>query len=717
MANVRKKHVDKPAVNNSPEQVDEPIVEQDVPTIDISAPDAINPDDAVKVTPVVEVAEPVTEAPQEAEPAAADPAPVAAEPAPVAEAAEAEAPATAKPAEAAAVDAAGEETEVSIEDEDTKPQSSAAESKSAKSAEATKKEAAPAKAGAGSKIISGIKKNHENAKKANEERVKRQEARDEEIEVLVAANQASYDKAVAMSELEDEDFLGDENNAPSVEIEVETVEKDETSKTGRKKTKSTERFSASKNNFEGGQGAIDEMIERQRDYYDSHITQRFEWRDTALARLHSLIHKYEKPLVEALHRDLGITRYEAYMTELAPVYETFAVTRKNLRKWTGRTRLGTASWRVFPETYETYLQPYGVVCIINTWNSPVLMSLLPLCYALAAGNTVVIKNSNRTRRVNQVLNAAVLELFKPDYVRFIYGEDNLDKALVNSNFDKVFFTGNRDMEHEVLRGAAEALAPTTMLLSGNNPVVVDSTANIDSAAEKVMWGKMIHSGQTRITPSYAFVSEKVHKTFINRTYTYIQSVYGKEPIKSKDYPRMFSKTEYDQACKTIDDLAKRGKIIYGGERDPKKLRIAPTVILVNSVNNQALKKPIIGPVLPVVTFKHPEEAFEAINKMPTPPALYLFTKSKSAIKYAMNYVAFGSGCINDTMMQISNVKKSYGAMGEGGMGGIGGRYGVEAFGVQKLIARGRKKIPAFRRAPFPESIKKIQRRFKYRDTQ
>lgn len=474
-------------------------------------------------------------------------------------------------------------------------------------------------------------------------------------------------------------------------------------------------FTVEDNNIAGTAGTISELHDKQREFFRTGTTIKPDWRKTALGRLHSLIDKYETPLIEAIHLDLGITRYEAYLTELAPVHAEFKVLRKNIEKFCNPGKMGVEK-DLLPVSYTESWQPHGTVCIINSWESPVAMSVILMAEALAAGNTVVLKNSGRTKRCNEVLAAALDELFKPEYARFVFGGADMDAVLLTTHFDKFCYVGPRKNARVVREASLDASAPTTMLLDGNNACFVDATANLESAAEKIMWGKMLHAGQTRYTPHFAFVNESVHKTFVNRTFAYIERIYGKDPIRSKGYPRMFSRREFDQACELLGSIGSKAQIIYGGQHDAKTLRIAPTVVLCDSIDNPLFKKQIVGPILVVGAFERPEEAFERINQLPTPPAFYMFSSDKETEQFAMLNVQFGQGCINDCMMQIANRKGAHSATGTAGNGTIGGMRGLEEFGTRRIVASGSdgSSLKGWRKTPFPlEGYDKVKKVFRF----
>lgn len=544
----------------------------------------------------------------------------------------------------------------------------------------------------------------------------RQAEKDIRIETQRVKNEAYFEQATKLSEASDTDFEELESQIGDVDFENEFITGERLApKNTKKREKPKGKFTTQSNNIAGDVNTIASLQSKQRDFFDSQTELQQGWRRSCMNRLHQLMDKYETPLIEAITRDLGITRYEAYLTELAPIHAEFTRLRKKIDSWIP-VKSVTPTLKLLPTRYKRCWQPYGTVLIINSWESPVADAVISLAEALAAGNTVTLKNSGRTKRCNEVLASAFNELFKPDCVRFVFGGTDLDEALLDAGYDKTLYIGPRENAPRVLEANINTTAPTTLMLDGSNACFVDATCNLDQAADRIMWGKMIHAGQTRYTPHYALVKDSVHKSFINRTYAYVEETYGKDPIRAKGYPRMFSRSEYDQACAFLDSLPSKAKIIYGGERDPKTLRIAPTVVLCESIDNPIFKKKIVGPILLVGTFDKADDAFQRINDLPTPPALYLFTTSKNVQEYTMEKVRFGQLCINDCMSQILDRKGVHAATGDNGCGAIGGMRGIEEFGSYRLVAVNRKNdsMKKWRETPFPtDGYEKIKKKFKF----
>ena len=691
MANVRKKHVD-----HEPAQDASVVKEVAAPGISVDGAH-VQPQEAV------EAAEQQAQA--QVEEVAAD----------VEEAAEAAVEEYTDEADDA-LDIVDDDDDDDVDDADDDDEANEAEEDADDDAPKKQADAAP-KMKATTVISTNIKQSRKQSKERKQRREELAKKRAAEIESQRGKNERSFEHAMAISQADDDELAALSADIADVEFEDEFLNDEQLAAKAAKPRRANmprSRFTTQNNNITGDAATLQLLVDKQRHFFDSGITLPDRWREQALNRLHSLFDRYETPLLEAITRDMGISKEEAYLTEIAPVHQELYLLRKRRETWTKPKRVLNPHVMFTTPTKE-YRRPYGVTLIINSWQSPVAQAYIALAEAICAGNVVVLKNSARNRRCNEVLGSALVELFKTDYVKFIFGGSDMDEDLLRCSFDKVCYVGPRENREAIRVATAGCKAPVTMLLDGNNPCYVDHTFKTERAAERIMWGKLLRAGQTRLNPSFAYVSDRCIKKFINRTYAYVKSTYGDDPIHSKDYPRMFSRKEYDEACAILDNLGPKDEIVYGGERDPKTLRIAPTVVLIDSLKSPILKKRIIGPILPVVAFTRPEEAFAAINKLPTPPAFYVFSKNKRAKTYAMFYTDFSQGCFNDTMVQVMNRRAPHGATGDAGAGMLGGKAGVMEFSARRTMVTNMfgGKLKGVRKAPYGNDHSRIKRKYRY----
>ncbi len=229
--------------------------------------------------------------------------------------------------------------------------------------------------------------------------------------------------------------------------------------------------------------------------------------------------------------------------------------------------------------------------------------------------------------------------------------------------------------------AAENLTPVTLELGGKNPCVVAADARLDYAAKRIASGKFINAGQTCIAPDYLLIDAKVKDRFLELIVKELKSFYGEDPSRSEDYCRIINP---EKAAK-MESLMKAGKIIAGGDANPEKCYVAPTIITGVKPDDPVMQDEIFGPILPVITFTDFSEIYDVINRHPKSLAAYIFTNSKRLAREFLSRTQSGSAAVNDTVMQIASPHMPFGGIGPSGTGRYHGRDTFEVFSNMRSI--------------------------------
>lgn len=415
---------------------------------------------------------------------------------------------------------------------------------------------------------------------------------------------------------------------------------------------------------------IHSLKERQKSYFSAHKTIPLPLRKQALRRLKASIQSHEKDILAALYQDLGKSAKEAYTTEVGLVYCEIRTMLKKLDS------LAQSHWvptplHEFPARSETVRVPYGNVLILSPWNYPFLLTMQPLVDALAAGNTVMLKPSDYSKAVSSVIEEIISECFVPDYVCVIQGGRAENQSLLDEEFDYIFFTGSKAVGKVVMEKASAHLTPVTLELGGKSPCVVDETANLALAARRIVFGKFLNAGQTCVAPDYVCVHASVRDDFLRLLTMEIRRQYP----SPDEIGKIISKKHFER----LKGLVQPDKVIYGGRASAPTLQIEPTVMDHVNWDDPVMQEEIFGPILPVITYENYEELIRTIQNRPTPLAFYLFTRNTRRIADWKYVLPFGGGCLNDTVVQLSNDHLPFGGMGASGMGQYHGKYGFETF--------------------------------------
>lgn len=417
-------------------------------------------------------------------------------------------------------------------------------------------------------------------------------------------------------------------------------------------------------------------------YFNTHKTFSLSFRIAQLIKLKNAIHRYERSIIKALYKDLGKSNFEAYATEIGFTLKNINDAIKHLNDWSKDVTVKTPYY-LQPAKSKIVYEPYGTVLIMSPFNYPFQLLMEPLIGAICAGNCVVLKPSELAPWTSMVINKMISEIFHPRYIRCVEGGIRTNQALLSIPFKYIFFTGSIPVGKIVMEAASKNLTPVTLELGGKSPVIIDKTADIKWAANRIAWGKFLNVGQTCIAPDYVLVHSLVKDEFIEELKKCIINFYETDAQTSPSYGRIINSNHFNRLSKILDNDA--NYIIYGGSRDPQIKYIEPTLLDIPNSNVAAMQEELFGPILPIMTFETLEEAKTIIQTMPTPLALYLFTKSRHVKQNVTKHISSGGICINDTIEHIVNPNLPFGGVGTSGMGSYHGKKSFETFSHQKCV--------------------------------
>lgn len=453
---------------------------------------------------------------------------------------------------------------------------------------------------------------------------------------------------------------------------------------------------------------IEEIIKVQRDYFKLGETKSVDFRKSKLKLLRDSIKEHEDEILNALDLDLNKSELEGYATEIGVTLADIDYAIKNLKKWSKKKKQKTSIIN-FPASSYTIKRPYGLSLIISPWNYPFNLALQPLVGAIAGGNCVVLKPSEFSPNTSGVISKIINSCFEPEYVSVVEGDKEVNQKLLKEKFDYIFFTGSPRVGQIVMEAASKHLTPVTLELGGKSPCIVCDDADIDVAAKRIIWGKLINSGQTCIAPDYLIVHTDVKNELIRKMTRAIKEFYGKNPMESEDYGKIINKDHFERLIGYLDN----GRILIGGEYDEDKLTINPTFLENLSLDDDVMNEEIFGPILPILEFQEINEVFNIIEENPTPLALYLFTRDKAVEKQIVGEISFGGGCINDTVMHVSSHTMPFGGVGESGMGSYHGKRSFDTFSHEKSILKKSTLIDIpLRYPPYKGKFKWVEKIFK-----
>jgi aldehyde dehydrogenase (NAD+) len=328
-----------------------------------------------------------------------------------------------------------------------------------------------------------------------------------------------------------------------------------------------------------------------------------------------------------------------------------------------------------------YREPYGVTLIICPFNGPLVLSLRPAVAALSAGNPCILKLSEALLATDELLLELIPKYFEPESFSAVVGGKEVVTKLLTFPFDFIFLTGSVGVGKVVMRAAAEHITPVVLELGGQNPAIVDETANIPDAAKKVVWGAMAWGGQWCTSPGYAVVHESVAEQFVAECKKAVVELYGADPKYNSDYSRIISAAAVNRLASLIDPK----KVIYGGKSDASARYLDPTILYPISWADKIMEDEIFGPILPILVYSDLGKLLDKIKSMPKPLAGYIFSRNQQAIDRVLQSLSFGGGAVNQTNIFLFIESMPYGGVGTSGLGNYYGKYGFDSLTHAKSV--------------------------------
>ncbi len=273
------------------------------------------------------------------------------------------------------------------------------------------------------------------------------------------------------------------------------------------------------------------------------------------------------------------------------------------------------------------------------------------------------------------------DTFDEAYVSVVEGGIEETQTLLSLPFDYMFFTGSEKVGKIVYEAAARKLIPVTLELGGKSPVIVDDTANIKVASERISFGKFTNAGQTCVAPDYILVQRKVKNDLIKALKKTITEFYGENIEKSPDFGRIVNQKHFNR----LNDLIQihKDNVVFGGNSSKEDLYIEPTLLDNITNDNKIMKEEIFGPILPIITYDNFDEVLEIIQSKSKPLSLYLFSEDENMTHRVVEELSFGGGAINDTLMHLANPNLPFGGVGSSGIGQYHGKYSFDTFSHMK----------------------------------
>ena len=323
-------------------------------------------------------------------------------------------------------------------------------------------------------------------------------------------------------------------------------------------------------------------------------------------------------------------------------------------------------------------EPKGLVLHVSTWNAPIAEAFVPAIGAIAAGCGFVLKPSELAPHCAQVLADIVAKALPDDEFAVVQGAAETAQELLRQPFNHMFYIGGHSVGRLIMKAAAEHFATVTLEMGGKNPAIIDQSADLDDAAQKIGWGRIANAGQVCVAPDYALVHEAVFRPFIEALGRRITAMYnpdGKGFDQSPEFARIVNVRHVQRIKALLDDaLAKGAKLEFGGQTNEADLFIGPAILSNVRPEMKIMQDEIFGPILCVLPFRQRDEILAELRRHLKPLSSYIFAKDRTFIDWAIAHTTSGNTVVNHNLVQSgTNTALPFGGVNASGMGRLGGR--------------------------------------------
>jgi aldehyde dehydrogenase (NAD+) len=438
------------------------------------------------------------------------------------------------------------------------------------------------------------------------------------------------------------------------------------------------------------------LVSRHRNYFRTGATRSVEWREGQLTALRAMMTARAEDFYASLWTDLRRNRTDADLTDVTYMIGEADHALAHLRDWMKPVPISTLPM-LAPSDAQVRFDPLGVGLIIGTWNYPVMLTLSPLIAAISGGNAAVIKPSEVSVATADVLARLVPEYLDRDAFSVVLGGVSETTALLQQQFDHIFFTGGTTVAKVIMTAAAAQVTPVVLELGGKSPTIVHSSADLRVAARRIAHGRWSNAGQTCTAPDYALVFKDVAGPFLQHLKETMLEFYGRDSQKSQDYGRIINTHHFDR----LTALLASGTVFHGGQQDRADKFIAPTVLVNVSPDSPVMQDEIFGPILPVLEVDSVEEVINFVNARPSPLGLYVFAEDQRVTEQILNKTTSGDAVVNDCTVHPLVPDLPFGGVGNSGMGKYHGEWGFRAYtNARGVLNHSTKMDPDVRYPPY-----------------
>jgi acyl-CoA reductase-like NAD-dependent aldehyde dehydrogenase len=391
-------------------------------------------------------------------------------------------------------------------------------------------------------------------------------------------------------------------------------------------------------------------------------------------------------ITEVLLRTAGKVPTETLLGEVYPILELLSFYQAKAAAILAPRGVAT-SLLAFPgSTARIDHRPYGVVAVISPWNYPFQLSLAPLIAALIAGNGVLLKVSELSSPVAELIGGLLQRAGIPaGLVQIIVGAQETGAALIDARPDLVLFTGSVATGRAIMAQAARHPIPVILEMGGKDPMIVCDDAPFERAVQGALYGAFCNAGQVCVSVERCYVQQGIYRRFVDAT---VAAAAELKP--GLDLGPMVSERQIAVVEAHYRDAIERGaKASAPLRRDGNY--VAPVVLWDVDHSMKLMQEESFGPLLPIMPFADEDQAVELANDTDLGLNASVWSLDQVKAERIARRLRVGGWAVNEVIKNIGHAGLPFGGVKDSGFGRYRGAEGLLAFThpVAGLINRGR----------------------------
>ena len=394
------------------------------------------------------------------------------------------------------------------------------------------------------------------------------------------------------------------------------------------------------------------------------------------------LHARKSEVARLITREAGKPYVEALLTEVLVVLDAARFLIENARNFMRDQPTPHGGLAMKTKVGRIVREPRGVIGIISPWNYPLSIPAVETLAALVTGNAVVLKPSECTSLIALEFESMLRAAGTPEAVfQVVVGDGATGAALLESDIDKLVFTGSVPTGRRIAQACAARLLPVLLELGGKDPMLVLDDADVDVASSAAVWGAFVNAGQACLSVERCYVHRSLYARFLEAC---VEKTRKLRVGNGLDAETDIGPMIHERQLRIVENQVEQAKalgarVLTGGSRLPElgPNFYAPTVLADVTPQMQIMQQETFGPVLPIAPFDNDAQAIRLANDSEFGLAASVWTRNSARGEAIARKINAGTVMVNDVISCFGISEAPHGGIKASGIGRAHGLHGMQ----------------------------------------